>query len=335
MEHLTNEMNENLAAEIAIDLKDKFGLSSVREAIPIDKGWLNVKWKIVTDHKPLFVKYYHPDRYKLHIRPDRRSAVEKTLQLQNGLSAAGIPCPKVYQKRQYIQETPSGMLYAVLDWVDGHTVQAGGMNSAQMFELGVATGRMHKWLASVPPLDKRAWSPDKEGYLREWQGNWEKALECDDQVVLEWLRRSQAIVNAMDFRIFDSSPTGWLHWDLWVDNLLLHDRGLAGIVDFDRMTMAYPEIDVARAILSGSLLDGQIVFESARAFAEGYRYHVEMPVGTLTRAIRMLYIIESIWWLRTEVRAESELRGLLGRFLQEMHWIEDHWTRLAELFDSL
>jgi len=35
-------------------------------------------------------------------------------------------------------------------------------------------------------------------------------------------------------------------------------------------------------------------------------------------------------WLRTEIRAESNLRGLLGRFIEEMHWIEDHWRTLQD-----
>lgn len=330
---MTHDDKERWAAEIAVHLKERFGLS-VKEVHLIDKGWLNVKWKMVTDHGLLFVKYYHPERYKLNTRPERRSAIEKTLQLQHGLSAAGIPCPKVYlYKEQFIQETPTGLFYTVLDWLDGHTAQAGCLNAAQMYELGVATGRMHKWLRAVPPLDEPAWKPDKDTYLREWQGNWEKALETGDKTVMEWLRRSKDIVKSMDFRMFDSCPTGWLHWDLWVDNILLHGQGLAGIVDFDRMTMAYPEIDVARAVLSGALRDGQMQMETARAFMEGYREHSEVTQGMLTRAMRMLYLIESIWWLRTEVRAESELRGLLGRFVEEMHWIEDNWAALPEQLD--
>jgi homoserine kinase type II len=116
---------------------------------------------------------------------------------------------------------------------------------------------------------------------------------------------------------------------------MLCDRGLVGIVDFDRMTMAYQEIDVARAVLSGSLRDGRLRMGTARAFMEGYREHSEAPQGMLTRAISMLYLIESIWWFRTEVRAESELCGLLGRFVEEMHWIEDHWASLPDLLDPL
>ncbi|MBW7461147.1 aminoglycoside phosphotransferase family protein, partial [Paenibacillus sepulcri] len=132
LQFMTQDVEENWAAEIAVHLKNRFGLS-VREAAPIDKGWLNVKWKMITDQGPVFVKYYHPERYKLHARPERRSAIEKTLQLQNGLSAAGIPCPGVYLfNGQFIQETPSGLFYTVLDWVDGYTAQAGCLNAAQM-----------------------------------------------------------------------------------------------------------------------------------------------------------------------------------------------------------
>ncbi|RXZ79553.1 hypothetical protein EBB07_22770 [Paenibacillaceae bacterium] len=332
---MTKEAKACWAAEIAVHLKERFGLS-VQEATDIDKGWLNVKWKMVTDNGPLFVKYYHPERYKLHTRLEKRNAVEMTLQLQHGLSGAGIKCPSVYPYNdQFIQETPSGLLYTVLDWVDGHTAQPGCLNTAQMFELGMAVGRMHKWLQSVPPLDKPAWKPDKDAYLREWQVNWEKAKEAEDTIVMEWLTRSQSIVQSMDFRIFEPCRVGWLHWDLWVDNIVLHRQGLAGIVDFDRMTMAYQEIDVARAILSGALRDGQMRMETVSAFMDGYRGYSEVPQGMLTRAIRMLYLIESIWWLRTEVRAESELRALLGRFVEEIHWIEDNWETLSDQLDAV
>ncbi len=332
---MTDDEKERRAAEIAAHLKERFGWT-VREASAIDKGWLNVKWKMITDQGPLFVKDYHPDRYKLNSRPERRSQIEKTLQLQQGLSGAGIPCPGVYAyKGRFIQETPSGLFYAVLDWVNGSSAQAGCIQTAQMYELGVAVGRMHRWLGAVPPLSKPAWLPDKDAYRKEWQSNWEQAKAAGDTVAQDWLRRSQAAVNAMDFRIFDSIQPGWLHWDLWVDNILLHEQGVAGIVDFDRMTMAYQEIDVARAILSGALQNGRLKTEIVRAFMDGYREHSDSPPGMLVRAMHMIYLIESIWWLRTEVRKESELRGLLGRFVEEMHWIENHFAALPDLLGSL
>lgn len=332
---MPEDTKESLAAEVAAHLKHTFGLS-VSEAPVIDKGWLNIKWKMVTDQGPRFIKYYHPDRYKLNARPERRSAIEKTLQIQHGLNRAGVPCSKVFQYNgYYIQETPSGLLYTVLEWTDGYTAEAGSLNITQMYQLGEAAGKMHKWLRSVPPLNKPAWKPNKELYLKEWRENREKAQAAGDEIVLEWLSRSRRVVEAMDFRMFESCPPGWLHWDLWADNILLNQQGLAAIVDFDRMTMAYQEIDIARAILSGALRNGQLNKEAAQVFLNGYREHREVPYGMLTRAVYMLYLVESIWWLRTEVRMESEIRALLHRFVEEMHWIEDHWTTLPDQLESL
>ncbi|MFX7329454.1 hypothetical protein ABTI69_21925, partial [Acinetobacter baumannii] len=66
-----------------------------------------------------------------------------------------------------------------------------------------------------------------------------------------------------------------------------------------------------------------------------YRKHAAASGELLVRAIRMLYLIESIWWLRAEVRVESELRELLARFLRELRWIEEHWRELPGLLERV
>lgn len=325
------EEKKQQTEEIAEHLKQQFNIS-VYDAVPIDKGWLNVKWRMETERGPIFVKFYHPSRYKLHLRPERKAAIHRTLKLQHRLSLSGVKCPRVYHRHeQYLHETPDGLHYAVLDWVDGNPLAAGEANEEQMFDLGRQTGKMHRWLQSVKLLDEPDWKPDPAAYAKQWQVNWDKAKDEQDEIVMEWLLRSRQLVDGLDFRMFDSCDAGWLHWDLWVDNILVEERGVAGIVDFDRMSMAYPELDLARAALSGTLRDGQLNIDAIEAFMEGYREHVQMPKGCLPRALCMLYLMESTWWLRTEVRKESELRSLLQRFIEEMHWNEDHWEELPEL----
>src|SRR5690606_16138618 len=101
---------------------------------------------------------------------------------QHGLHLSGVKCPGVYHHHNdFLQETETELYFAVLDWVDGHTVSAGCLSMDQMSELGQSTGKMHKWLQAVPPLDKPAWQPDKEEYLLEWQKNWIKAQEAQDE----------------------------------------------------------------------------------------------------------------------------------------------------------
>lgn len=331
---MTDNARERAAQEIAAQLESRFGLS-VTGAMPIEKGWLNVKWKLETDRGPLFVKHYHPDRYKLHASPRRRSELERNLGLQHRMSEAGLPCPGVYGfAGNYIQETPSGLHYTVLDWVEGRTAEAGCLNAAQMFALGEATGRMHEWLRTEGPPGRLAWKPDKDAYRLEWERNWKHAEDAQDVTVMAWLERSKAVVASLDFGIFDACRTGWLHWDLWVDNLVLRERGLAGIVDFDRMAVAYPEMDIARVVLSGTLRDGQLRSSEARAYFEGLRGRTEAPKGILARSLRLLYLFESSWWLRTEVRRDRELQGMLARFVEEMHWIEARWDALSEQLDG-
>ncbi|MFC4810470.1 phosphotransferase enzyme family protein [Paenibacillus sp. GCM10023250] len=213
--------NERLAQEIAGELKRRFGLT-VHEAGTIDRGWLNVKWRMATDRGPLFVKYYHPERYKLHANPERRKRIERNLRLQHELSAAGVPCPGVHAYGgHYLQDTPSGSPFAVLDWVEGESAAAGWMNAAQLHALGSAVGSMHRRLNGGAAAAVPVWTPGKEAYLREWQRNWNAAEAADDATVLSWLERSRKIIDALDFRLFAASRTGWLHWDLWVDNMLL------------------------------------------------------------------------------------------------------------------
>jgi homoserine kinase type II len=322
------------AEEIAGAMKRLFHMT-IANAEVIDQGWLNVKWRMETDLGPVFVKFYHPDRYRLDQRPDRRAEMEWTLRLQHGLSEAGVPCPEVYSRDgRFIHKTPGGLWFAVTEWVEGRTAPAGRMTNAQMYELGKAAGRMHAWLRSVPRPDRTDWTPDPEAYWREWEGNRHKAEAAGDETVLGWLARSKELVQSLDFGQFAACPAGWLHWDLWVDNIVLQGDRVAGIVDFDRMAFAYPGIDVARALLSGALQDGHLRLDAVRSFLEGYLLHSGMSQGLLALSIRMLYLIESNWWLRTEVRRDSGLRKLLGRFVEEMHWIEDHWAQLPELLEG-
>ncbi|MFD0589159.1 phosphotransferase enzyme family protein [Paenibacillus sp. GCM10027627] len=327
-----DDLRERLAEEIAQDLAKRFSLS-VLEALPIDKGFLNVKWKLETNRGPLFLKFYHPNRYSLQFHPDRRAGIDRTLKFQQGLHEAGVPCSAIYTSQgQHLLSTAKGSYYTLQNWIDGYTVKAGCMNEEQMYSLGKATGRMHQWLETAAPLEEQAWKPDPDAYFDEWRTNKEKAQEASDETVLEWLQRSEKIVNSLDFRQFDSSPVGWLHWDLWVDNLVLQTRGVAGIVDFDRMAVAYPEIDLARCVLSGALKNGQLQLANVHSFMAGYGEHRFISPDILARAFRLIYLIESIWWLRTEVREQSELRESLARFVEEMHWIEDQWESLPELF---
>ncbi len=324
------EINQVLE-EIVSDMHERFG-RSVTDTYRLNRGWLNVKWRMVTDQGPVFVKFYHPDRYKLHV-PEKRKKIELTLSLQQRLHESGLSCPEVYAsaERVFMQETPAGHHYAVLSWVEGNVPVPGRMSDSHMVDLGKTTGHMHQLLQQVP-LAKQAWKPDQAACLKELQANLEQAIQSNNLRLTALLEKAIRNIQTLDFERFSECRVGWLHWDLWADNLLLDAERIAAIVDFDRMDVAYPEIDIARAVLSGAWELGGIRLDTVHAFLHGYREHAEAPKGLLLRAIHMLYLIESVWWLRTEIYEET---GVPARFLQEMEWLTEQWDRLPDLIGHL
>ncbi|MBP1967864.1 phosphotransferase enzyme family protein [Paenibacillus aceris] len=313
--------------EIVSDIEANFGIK-VTNAHLLHKGWLNVKWRLTTVGGFIFVKFYHPDRYKLHLT-EKRKKIEMTLYVQQQLFKSGLSCPEVYDlDGRFIQETRKGHRYAVMGWVEGSVPETGSISLCHMYDLGQTTGRMHQLLRDIP-LARPAWEPDQKACLKALQANLEQARNARNLPLIDLLDKAIMNVQWLDFDVFAESPIGWLHWDLWADNLLLHENGAVTIVDFDRMDVAYPEIDIARAVLSGAWESERFRLDAADSFLKGYREHAALPEGTFLRAVQMLYLIESIWWLRTEIHEDS---GVPARFFRELEWLTQQWERLPEIF---
>lgn len=319
--------------EIARTIERLFGIS-VKAAEPIERGWLNRKWRLDTDRGSLFAKQYHPKRYQLH-QPDKLTAA---LVRQNRLHAAGFPCPRVYMwNGEPLLTAPSGTKFVLTEYCRGEVIAPGRANAEQMADLGRAAGRMHALLKQgdgrpQPP----GWSPDPpEVMLEAWANNWREAQgkPCPDGL-MEALELQREIIGELDVRIFEECATGWTHWDLWVDNLLFYPDRLSAVLDFDRMRVLYPEMDVARALLSCALdvEAGRMNLGLVEAFLEGYRTASPFPAGTLVRAFKLLWCLEAANWMVAGFDMHSPPPA---RFARENIWLTRRWRELGEMFGDV
>lgn len=316
----------SIQEEIMETLSDMLSLQ-VLDAVSIHRGWLNLKWKVITDEGVLFVKQYNKERYK----DINLSEIYLTLRFQEFLHHRGIPCPlPIAQSGNLLHQTPGGQKFVIMSFCSGEVVKPGKMNEHQAYHLGRMTGRMHRLLNEGPSAHQHQlfWTPPSIAeQLKVWEKSWNRAECTGSSDVLQKLEKRRQLIENMNVQQFEKARTGWTHQDLWVDNLLFYPSKLSSILDFDRLRYSYPELDIARSVLSG-MLDGETLHVNRiSAFLEGYREEIPFAPGRIVCSLRMLWWLESSYWLTENMEDHSTSPR---RFSEEMSWMMDHWNELDE-----
>jgi homoserine kinase type II len=290
---------------------------------PIKRGWRNYKWKIYTPLGTLFVKQYHPERYPL----EKLKYVNKALHFQAFLHTRGLPCPSLYSHQgQYLLRSMKGTHFVLMEFCPGKLIPPGQANPEQMYHLGQVMGRMHKALQKFP-LDPIDWQPNKQEMVRKWEKHWKRAIDQRrSSFVLDALAKVKNVLDRIDMEPFEQCPIGWAHWDFWVENLLFSSDQVTAVLDFDRVKTVYPELDVARAVMSCAW-NGEVRKDLVQVFLEGYRESIPFTKEELARSLRLIWCHDSLKWIRPEM---EERPGTAERFAREMLWITENWGELED-----
>ncbi|CAG7645127.1 phosphotransferase enzyme family protein [Paenibacillus allorhizosphaerae] len=299
-------------------------------------GLHNRKWIVHTDAGDLFVKCYHPKRYSL-LDPKRLEKIERSLMVQQYLHENGVPCPavKTGADGRPVYRTPDGHFYVVMHCAAGRTAKAGTVDPLRMYRLGQVTGLMHRLLARSSPQTGavEGWKPSLPVMNEEWRSNLKAAQQLPnlDARLLAAMEEHGRILSTIDLSIFDGLKHGWAHWDYWVDNILFDEDQVSGLIDFDTVTYGYPEIDVARVLLSAAFdaEEGELRTYAAEAFLDGYREHRIFPYNRLPLAFKLLWCREAHWWLRGTIKEKDEPPK---RFAEEMIWLTAQWEYLESQY---
>ncbi|MXQ54965.1 phosphotransferase [Shimazuella alba] len=130
-------------------------------------------------------------------------------------------------------------------------------------------------------------------------------------------------MNHLDFTLFQLCTHGWTHWDLHLDNVLFQDDHVSAILDFDRERYVYPELDVARVVLSGCIDENGLNKAKLDSFFKGYQeWFPSFELKDLGRALQLLWIVEAPWWIKTDIEKCSVVPQ---RFFLEIEWLQKNW----------
>ncbi|MRN51745.1 phosphotransferase [Paenibacillus monticola] len=333
---LTTE--DQLVNEIASWLKKNFS-TGILSAERVRRGLRNEKWIVKTNKGRFFVKSYHPGRFKMH-DPEFRSKLENALQLQLLFYQSGGPCPEpLTLDGSCMHILPCGRYMTVMTCCPGAMVPAGMIGEHRMHSLGRAAADMHAvWesaatlgIGAAVPLGEPVWRLSREEMEHTWEVSWDAARDSSERV-RNALQLQKTIVDSLGDDEFTPLTVGWAHLDLWADNLLFEGDALAAIVDFDRARYSFPALDLGRAILSGTLSERGFRKDAVVAFTEGYRRMRPLPPGSLLKAIKYVWCLESLWWIQPSFESSSVVPV---RFAEEMIHTAERWEQLDALLGDI
>jgi homoserine kinase type II len=301
------------------------------ESTPIKRGWLNLKWKVTTDEGEFLLKQYNKARYKLHNSEDHLFAISQQIRLYS----QGLACPHLLSHNENILlESDHGELFMVMEYCRGQLIPPGKINVHQIYDLGRATGKMHRLLNDGTLHIKNSPQfipPSREERLAHWNSVWEQAKEAGKTCLLTDIETQRRTTEDINLEILEFLQLGWAHRDLWVDNLLFDDNRLTAILDFDRLKYDYPQLDVARAVISCAL-DDHLDVSLASAFMEGYSEERPVVKGYLTNSLKLLWYMESPWWINANMDQHSIPPA---RFAKEMLWLAENQKHLSALLGNI
>lgn len=295
----------------------------------ISLGWLNLKWKLETDQGDFFLKLYHAKRYS------NIDVLHRALHQQQKLFRAGLPCPELIAHNDNLLHSFSDNKYVIMRFCSGRIVKSKDINTHQMYELGNVTGRMHQIMNDGSYNNERnvQFIPqNREDRISHWKSIIEEVKNDDKPFLISKIELHMNLTATIDIDCFEAARPGWAHRDLWRDNLLFDKDKVSAILDFDRFNYDYPELDIARAIMSWAYDNGNFYPELASAFLQGYRSFHEYSSGNLVNSLRMLWYLESVWWINAKMEQHSSIQA---RFAEEMTWLAENNEKLPLILCEL
>ncbi|OPA04710.1 phosphotransferase [Bacillus cereus] len=331
IEPLSNEKATMIFQELKVECETLFEFK-IRNAIPIHRGWLNLKWKLETDAGDFVLKQYNQERYKMY----NSDLLIQALQQQQRLHNNGVSCPRVLiYKNNVMHISKSDERFIVLEHKEGSLVSPGKVNQKEIHSLGQTIGYMHNLLndgSLIKGENPKFVPPTKEARLKHWEEKMREVEKLGKEHILSYIKLQQEATQLVNTEQFHNSQRGWVHRDLWVDNFLFLNDKVSAILDFDRMDYDYVELDIGRVVISCALSDGVLNKSLVASFLEGYRNEVDFPVGNIVRAIQMLWYMESTWWIHDNMDRHSVPPS---RFADEMNWIAENYGVLHNILADL
>jgi homoserine kinase type II len=236
---------------------DAFGVAGYRAHQSIAAGTINTNVRVETADGPLFLRINEGKT---------RADVELEADIVSWMAARGVPTPEP-------RRTPTGLPFAfwngelasLFPWVAGRTLARAELTPGHGAAVGRALGRLH--LAGADHPDRRL------GYYTpvEIDRRLERVAALGRPELAEAVATLAPELKALAVERRPDLPSGIIHGDLFVDNVLFHEDGrLSALLDFEQASWGRLAYDVAVTVLAFGFGSDDFRRDVTRAFLEAY-----------------------------------------------------------------
>jgi len=283
-------------------LADVFGLGGISDVRFLAEGLMNRNWQIIAGRGVFALK---------QIIDVPLPAARRNLAVVRALASDGVPaCSPVVTAGGDMVAEAGGRGYCLFPWVDGCQPHGTELVPGQARSLGAVLGRIHESLNRLAP---GAGMPGRPASLRSRVPEPAVALaEADrflahiarlrsrqrwDLAVADCLERRKILLGRHESSRPDgdvpAGPSGWTHGDFQHLNVIWQDGEVAGVIDWDRVSVRPFGEEVARsATLLFGCDSGVLDLGRVAAFVSGYRAVVPVSGEDLADAV------DRLWWKR-------------------------------------
>ena len=244
----TKEVAEHLTIE-ASKLQpwiDEFvpGAGKIKSIEQFKGGQSNPTYKIITETKNLVLRRKPPGK----LLPSAH-AVDREYKVITALYETDVPVPKTYGLCE--DDDVAGTAFFVMDFLDGDLFWDPMIPSLSNKDRTEIYQNKNKTLAKLHAVDYKKIGLEDYGkpgnYVARQVSRWSKqyrASETDDieamNNLIEWLPKN----------IPDDDETSIVHGDYRLDNMILKDNQVIGILDWELSTLGHPIADFSYHCLS-------------------------------------------------------------------------------------
>ena len=269
----------------------------------IEEGSSNSNYFLSTDQ----------GKYVLTIFEIAPSAAEKISRILCLLEEHNYPAPRLIQttngKNLFEYQNKKVM---IKQYIPGRTLAK--ISTEQIQQIGVFLAKLHQ----IPPPN---YLPREHAYLKD---TYPMILEQNqDQKYKEWVKSQ---IDILTGSLALSLPTGFIHGDLFTDNVLIEDGKFKAVIDFEDAGNNLLIFDIGMAVVGLCREDSRIRLEKVRALVSGYqntRILDKNEKQSLFASIELAAVLTSAWRFWKYNLTESNP----GR--------SDHYRQMVNIVDDL